>query len=72
MVDRLGKDAVEVSRPAGHDALVQPCELELPRGDQPDGVAPEWEAPFIRLFPYADTSNPGGVYIMAICSLGPS
>jgi hypothetical protein len=27
-------------------------------------------APFIRLFPYADTTNPGGVYIMAICSLG--
>ena len=24
----------------------------------------------IRLFPYADTTNPGGVYIMAICSLG--
>ncbi len=26
--------------------------------------------PFIRLAPYADTTNPGGVYIMAICSLG--
>ncbi|MDP9492025.1 MAG: hypothetical protein M3P42_07495 [Actinomycetota bacterium] len=26
--------------------------------------------PLIRLFPYADTTNPGGVYIMAICSLG--
>ena len=38
VVDRLGKDAVEVSRPAGHDALVQPCELELLRGDQPDGA----------------------------------
>ncbi len=25
--------------------------------------------PLIRLFPYADTSNPGGVYILAICSL---
>jgi hypothetical protein len=25
--------------------------------------------PLIRLFPYADTPNPGGVYIMAICSL---
>src|SRR5512146_3452454 len=24
----------------------------------------------IRLAPYADTSNPGGVYILAICSLG--
>jgi hypothetical protein len=26
-------------------------------------------SPFIRLAPYADTTNPGGVYIMAICSL---
>jgi hypothetical protein len=25
--------------------------------------------PYIRLFPYADTTNPGGVYILAICSL---
>src|SRR5207248_387912 len=24
----------------------------------------------IRLMPYADTGNPGGVYILAICSLG--
>jgi hypothetical protein len=29
-----------------------------------------YSPPLIRLFPYADTSNPGGVYIMAICSLG--
>jgi hypothetical protein len=27
------------------------------------------DGPLIRLFPYADTTNPGGVYIMAICSL---
>ena len=26
--------------------------------------------PLIRLYPYADTTNPGGVYIMAICSSG--
>ena len=26
--------------------------------------------PLIRLFPYADTTNNGGVYIMALCSLG--
>jgi len=31
---------------------------------EPDGLPP-----YIRLFPYADTWNPGGVYIMAICSL---
>jgi len=27
------------------------------------------QPPFIRLFPYADTPNKGGTYIMAICSL---
>jgi hypothetical protein len=30
----------------------------------------DFDSPFIRLAPYADTTNPGGVYIMAICSLG--
>lgn len=35
-----------------------------PRGCAPDGLRP-----FIRLDPYADTWNPGGVYILAICSL---
>jgi hypothetical protein len=29
----------------------------------------EFDSPKIRLAPYADTSNPGGVYILAICSL---
>jgi hypothetical protein len=27
------------------------------------------DLPLIRLYPYADTPNPGGVYILAICSL---
>jgi hypothetical protein len=30
---------------------------------------PDGQPPYIRLFPYLDTPNPGGVYIMAICSL---
>ena len=30
---------------------------------------PDDSPPYIRLFPYADTTNPGGVYIMAICKL---
>ena len=34
------------------------------------GAHPNHLPPFIRLMPYADTTNPGGVYIMAICSLG--
>jgi hypothetical protein len=30
---------------------------------------PNGMPPYIRLYPYSDTTNPGGVYIMAICSL---
>src|SRR5207249_4556863 len=37
--------------------------------NKPGGCAPDHHPPFIRLAPYADTTNPGGVYIMAICSL---
>jgi hypothetical protein len=33
------------------------------------GCLPDGEPPLIRLAPYADTTNPGGVYILAICSL---
>lgn len=33
------------------------------------GCSPDGKVPFIRLYPYADTTNPGGVYILAICSL---
>ncbi len=33
------------------------------------GCVPDGEPPFIRLYPYANTTNPGGVYILAICSL---
>ena len=35
----------------------------------PRGCTPDGDPPFIRLYPYADTWNPGGVYILAICSL---
>ena len=31
---------------------------------------PNGSPPYIRLFPYSDTTNPGGVYILAICYLG--
>ncbi len=37
--------------------------------DGKSGPKPNGKPPYIRLFPYADTPNPGGVYIMAICSL---
>ncbi len=41
------------------------CKINGPKAcDGPDGLPP-----YIRLFPYSDTTNPGGVYIMAICSL---
>jgi hypothetical protein len=34
------------------------------------GPKPNGEPPLIRLYPYADTTNPGGVYILAICYIG--
>ncbi len=40
-----------------------------PSCSSPRGCAPDGNPPLIRLFPYADTWNPGGVYILAICSL---
>jgi hypothetical protein len=33
------------------------------------GGSHDFDTPKIRLAPYADTANPGGVYIMAMCSL---
>lgn len=30
------------------------------------------DVPLIRLAPFADTPNPGGVYIMAVCYIGPA
>lgn len=32
-------------------------------------VIPNGLPPYIRLFPYADTTSPGGVYVLAVCSL---
>jgi hypothetical protein len=37
--------------------------------DGKSGPKPNDKPPYIRLFPYADTTNNGGVYILAICSL---
>lgn len=34
-----------------------------------DGVVPNGMPPYIRVFPYGDTPSPGGVYILAVCSL---
>lgn len=36
---------------------------------KPRGCVPDGKPPLIRLYPYADTTNPGGVYILAVCSL---
>jgi len=30
-----------------------------------------YDPPFVQLFPYANTTNPGGEYIMAVCYIGP-
>ena len=31
-----------------------------------------FDSPFVQLYPYANTPNPGGVYIMAVCYVGPA
>jgi hypothetical protein len=36
----------------------------------PRGCTPDGKPPLIRLYPYADTWNPGGVYILAVCYIG--
>jgi hypothetical protein len=33
--------------------------------------AHQFASPYVGLYPYADTPNPGGVYIMAVCYVGP-
>jgi hypothetical protein len=38
--------------------------------DGKSGPKPNEKVPYIRLFPYADTTNHGGVYILAICYIG--
>ena len=38
----------------------------------PVGTGHVLDSPFVQLWPYADTPNPGGVYIMAVCYLGPT
>jgi hypothetical protein len=38
----------------------------------PVGTGHRLDSPFVQLWPYADTPNPGGVYIMAVCYLGPT
>ncbi len=64
----------EVSAYAGN----YPCSTAVYPGYKPfrhdldngkSGQKPTWTPPYIRLYPYSDTTNPGGVYIMAICSL---
>jgi len=40
------------------------------KGNGPQACdGPDGQPPYIRLYPYSDTTNHGGVYIMAICSL---
>ena len=37
--------------------------------DGKDGAKPNGNPPYIRLWPYAESTNSGGVYILAVCSL---
>jgi hypothetical protein len=59
-----GGEVVEYNGPHDLDSGTGPV-CKSPQGCDPDG-----EPPLIRLFPYTDTTNPGGVYIMAICYIG--
>lgn len=52
----------EVSAYGGGHDLDSGASSSSPRG--PDDIPP-----YIRVSPYADTTNPGGGYILAICSL---
>jgi hypothetical protein len=40
--------------------------------EQPVGTPHLLDPPFVQLYPYVDTPNPGGVYIMAVCYVGPT
>ncbi len=47
-------------------------DLDSGPADGPAGIrpnSPDGKGPLIRLAPYKDTSNPGGIYIMAVCTL---
>ena len=39
---------------------------------QPVGTPHLFDSPFVQLYPFVDTPNPGGVYIMAVCYVGPT
>ncbi len=62
----VGGEVAEYSGDHWLDSNTQyPDGCKGPKCGSPDGFPP-----FVRLFPYTDTSNPGGVYIMAICYIG--
>ena len=48
--------------------------VTIPPSCFPGGIpfSHAFTAPLYRLYPYADTTNPGGVYIMAVCYRGPA
>lgn len=55
------------SCPAPYNTFTDPHDLDDGKTGPPG--TPNGDPPYIRLFPYSTTTNPGGVYIMAICSL---
>jgi len=63
----------EVSAYTGDSSCLAPYDtFKVPHwldSGAPPGPKPNGSPPYIRLFPYSDTTNPGGVYILAICSL---
>jgi hypothetical protein len=59
----------DASCPAPYDTFTDPHWLDSGEKESNPDVAPNGLPPYIRLFPYSDTTNPGGVYILAICRL---
>lgn len=67
MFRTVGGEVAEYNGDHWLDSGGDPCK----NGNGPNGCGnPDGQPPYIRLFPYSDTTNPGGVYIMAICFIG--
>jgi hypothetical protein len=61
----------EIQITGGEVASIYPSPPTSP--SCPAGNTPHlFDSPFVQLYPYADTPNPGGVYIMAVCYVGPT
>jgi len=68
-VDHGGNDQGIGDPAANRRFTVEDHEIVENLGTHDEGVSPS-DRKILQLFPYDDTSNPGGVYILAICKVG--